>query len=298
MTKFRLWQAFITIGLMGGPLIWAGAPVNGGEPSIVFDNRPEAGIPSEALAQKLKLTAQEKLLAAKEYPVKFHTLTAGTIKTVRICYFNKETWATEAQARAYVAGFLGNKSSAVFGFQIWSQGVGVPEIECIVEFTDEHRKKLLAENKECREGRLLIWNTESCFRDANGRWFFVDAFDYFHSSHPKGDRKLSKNPNKCTPPQLVGKWTVTFANGVVETCDVRANWTVSASEPKRSANGKAEVKGNALVITFADDRVERWTTVDKRVVVEHFFPGTEFPAGARVLGIGGASEGPGGRNSE
>jgi hypothetical protein len=97
----------------------------------------------------------------------------------------------------------------------------------------------------------------------------------------------------------VGKWTVTFANGVVETCDVRANWTVSASEPKRSADGKAEVKGNALVITFADDRVERWTTVDKRVVVEHFFPGTEFPAGARVLGIGGAaSEGPGGRNSE
>jgi hypothetical protein len=79
---------------------------------------------------------------------------------------------------------------------------------------------------------------------------------------------------------------------------VRANWTVSASEPKRSADGKAEVKGNALVITFADDRVERWTTVDKRVVVEHFFPGAEFPAGARVLGIGGASEGPGGRNSE
>jgi hypothetical protein len=96
----------------------------------------------------------------------------------------------------------------------------------------------------------------------------------------------------------VGKWTVTFANGVVETCDVRANWTVSASEPKRSADGKAEVKGNALVITFADDRVERWTTVDKRVVVEHFFPGAEFPAGARVLGIGGASQGPGGRNSE
>jgi len=186
MTKLRLWQAFITIGLMSGPQIWAGAPVNGGEPSIVFDNRPEWGIPAEALAQKLKLTAQEKLLAAKD--VNFHTLFAGTIKTVRIRYFNKETWATEAQARAYVAGFLAHKSLSVFGFQIWSQGVGVPEIECIVEFTDAYRKKLLAENKPCREGRLLIWNTESCFRDATGRWLFVDAFDHFHRSHPKGNR--------------------------------------------------------------------------------------------------------------
>ncbi len=72
-------------------------------------------------------------------------------------------------------------------------------------------------------------------------------------------RCLSK---KYTPPQFVGKWTVTFANGVVETCDVRANWTVSESEPKRSADGKAEVKGNALVISCADNRLERWTTVD------------------------------------
>jgi hypothetical protein len=32
--------------------------VNAGEPSIVIDNRPEAGVPREALAQKLKLTAQ------------------------------------------------------------------------------------------------------------------------------------------------------------------------------------------------------------------------------------------------
>jgi hypothetical protein len=164
--------------------------VNAGEPSIVFDNRPEAGVPREALTQKLKLTAQEELLATKDR--KFHALNYGTIKTVRIRYFNKETWKSEKEAREYVAGFLGNKSSAVFGFQIWSQGVGVPEIECIVEFTDEHRKKLLAENKECREGRLLIWNTESCFRDATGRWFFVDAFDQFHRSHPKGNRENAK----------------------------------------------------------------------------------------------------------
>jgi hypothetical protein len=92
---------------------------------------------------------------------------------------------------------------------------------------------------------------------------------------------LAKNPS----PQLAGKWTVTFANGVVETCEIRADWTASESEPRRSADGKVEGKDNALVITFADDRVERWTAVDKRVVVEHFFPGAEYPAGSRVLGI-------------
>jgi hypothetical protein len=70
--------------------------------------------------------------------------------------------------------------------------VPVPEIECIVQFTDEHRQKLLAENKGCREGRLLIWKTESCFRDATGRWWFVNAFDQFHRSHPKGNRALAK----------------------------------------------------------------------------------------------------------
>jgi len=168
------------------------------EPSIVVDNRPESGVPPEALAQiYVKLSAAEKAandaLRAKGYPLRLGTLTAGTIKTVRIRYYNKETWAAEKQAREYVAAFLAHKSLNVYDFQIWSQGVDVPEIECIVEFTDEYRKKLREEQKPCREGRLLIWNTESCFRDATGRWWFVDAFDYFHRSHPKGDRKLAKD---------------------------------------------------------------------------------------------------------
>jgi hypothetical protein len=164
------------------------------DPSIVVDNRPESGVPPEALAQvDLKMPAKERdALLAEGYPVRLRTLTAGTIKTVRIRYFNKETWATEKQAIDYVAGFLADKSLGVYDFQIWSQAVESPAIECIVEFTDEYRKKLLAEQKPFREGRLLIWNTESCFRDATGRWWFVNAFDYFHRSHPKGDRKLSK----------------------------------------------------------------------------------------------------------
>ena len=42
MTTIRLRQALLTIGLMGGLWAWS---VKGEEPSIVFDNRPEMGIP-------------------------------------------------------------------------------------------------------------------------------------------------------------------------------------------------------------------------------------------------------------
>lgn len=190
MLKLRLRQAFLAIGLLGGLSAWT---VMGEEPPIVFDNRPERGVPEEAMTQqRRKATAEQEALAAKEYPVNFHTLTAGTIKSVRIRYYNKETWASEKDVRAYVADLLGNKNSGTYGFQIWSQSVGVPEIECFVEFTDEHRKKLFAERKGCRDGRLLIWNTESCYRDATGRWYFVTLFDQFHRAHPKGNRELAK----------------------------------------------------------------------------------------------------------
>ncbi len=187
MTKFRL--AFI-IGLFA-----LSFSADAAEPSIIIDNTPEKGIPAEALAQQnRKATAQEETLMAKgEIPIKFTSLTDGTIKSVRIRYFNSKTWATEKDVREYVAGMLKNKASEAFRFQVWSQGTpGSPEIECIVEFTEEHRKKLLAENKGCAEGRLLIWETTCCYCDATGNWSFVTLFDQFHRSHPKGNRGLVK----------------------------------------------------------------------------------------------------------
>jgi hypothetical protein len=164
---------------------------HGAEPVIVFDNRPEAGVPREALAQ-MHASQPKEAPSPQEWPRTLHLLTDGTIQTVRIRYFNKETWATEEKARAYVAAFLAHRSLNIFGFQIWSQAVGVPEIECVVDFTDEYRKKLRDQQKPCQEGRLLIWNTEACFRDATGRWWFVDAFNHFHRSHPKGSQHSTR----------------------------------------------------------------------------------------------------------
>src|SRR5262245_32266510 len=83
----------------------------------------------------------------------------------------------------------------------------------------------------------------------------------------------------------VGKWHVEFTNGVSEVCVIGRGGVAIVDEPLRRARGKAEVSGNSVVLTFHDDRVERWTPVGQRFVVEHWFPGSQFPSAAPVLGI-------------
>ncbi len=100
-----------------------------------------------------------------------------------------------------------------------------------------------------------------------------------------GDRTTVPTGVPGPESSLFGKWTVTFANGVVETCEVRSDGTASESEPQRSADGKAEASGGALVITFEDGRVERWNLIGGRVVVEHWCPATAYPAGAAAVGV-------------
>ena len=87
-----------------------------------------------------------------------------------------------------------------------------------------------------------------------------------------------------TPRSLAGKWVVKFANGVVETFEVRTDGTDSVVEPARSSGGKTAAKGNAVVITFEDDRVERWSVAGASVTVEHWFPASRYPAGPSVPG--------------
>jgi hypothetical protein len=99
---------------------------------------------------------------------------------------------------------------------------------------------------------------------------------------------LFKRPGEAGsagPTIPAGKWVVTFRNGVVETCKVGQDGMVSVREPMRSSRGKGESKDDAIVVPFEDGRVERWTPVGKRFVVEHWFPASAYPAGARVLGI-------------
>jgi hypothetical protein len=98
-----------------------------------------------------------------------------------------------------------------------------------------------------------------------------------------GDQPAPPAPTAGLP---VGLWTIEFSNGVSEACALRPDGSAAVVELKRTSAGKAEVKEDAVVIRFEDDRVERWTPVGRRMVVEHWYPAAQFPTGKPVLGIG------------
>ncbi len=82
-----------------------------------------------------------------------------------------------------------------------------------------------------------------------------------------------------------GKWNVEFTNGVKEVAQIRSDRTASVEEPLRTSSGKVDIQDGSVVIVYQDDRVERWTPIGKRMVVEHWYPGAEFPFGVPVLGV-------------
>lgn len=188
-----LQRLLLVMTLVAG-LCWstvrANEPASGSnhEPIVVFDNRPELGIPLEAEVQMRAVLSEKSALGKGS---NLETLAGNNIKTIRIRYYDKKTWASEEQVSKYVAGYLSQKLPA-FRSPFWSEGLALPQIECIVEFTDECRNKLLAERQPCHEGRLLMWATESCFRDATGKWWFIGLFDYYHRFHPQGSRELTR----------------------------------------------------------------------------------------------------------
>ncbi|HEY7330256.1 MAG TPA: hypothetical protein VH592_21640 [Gemmataceae bacterium] len=56
---------------------------------------------------------------------------------------------------------------------------------------------------------------------SRSRLLFVTCATLLLTLPVAGDRPAQQARNADTPPQFVGRWTVTFANGVVETCAVR-----------------------------------------------------------------------------
>jgi hypothetical protein len=84
---------------------------------------------------------------------------------------------------------------------------------------------------------------------------------------------------------VAGKWKVEFTNGVIETCEIDKRGKASVVEPLRSSTGPVEARGGSFVMVFADDRVERWTPVGRKFVVEHWFPASQMSVAPPVLGI-------------
>jgi hypothetical protein len=87
------------------------------------------------------------------------------------------------------------------------------------------------------------------------------------------------------PAHPVGKWRITFTNGVIETCEIGPDGSASEAEPLRSSPGRWTEADGAVVVRFSDDRLERWKKVVDRWQVEHWCPSAAYPAGKPVVGI-------------
>ncbi|HEX4611780.1 MAG TPA: hypothetical protein VH092_26525 [Urbifossiella sp.] len=82
-----------------------------------------------------------------------------------------------------------------------------------------------------------------------------------------------------------GKWNVEFTNGVVERVEVKKDGALAVTEPARASGGKATSVRGTFLMVYDDDRIERWTPVGKRMVVEHWPAASQYPNGNPVRGI-------------
>ncbi len=53
---------------------------------------------------------------------------------------------------------------------------------------------------------------------------------------------ISHSPRTPAIAMPAGRWSVTFANGVSQTCEIRRDGTASVVEPRRNSNGKTQVQ--------------------------------------------------------
>ena len=106
-----------------------------------------------------------------------------------------DAWDGEQEVQDYLLSLFASTNTEAYTIQLWSQHVGVPEIECYLNLKDPPEG--IVRNWE---GKLLIWETAACFRDADGEWWYLSVFDHFHRHHPQGDRGLAPGSSDDTPP--------------------------------------------------------------------------------------------------
>ncbi len=152
---------------------------------IVFENRPEFGVPIEAQRQEHSVPAEAQLHDQSDHGSHgpLSKALGDSLESVTVRYFNK-AWTDQKQVTSYLTGLLADPKTEMYAFQIWQQSVGEPEIECILNF------------KQGSQGRLLLWGTAACYRDQSGKWWFLSVFDYYHRQHPQGTRSSATKPTK------------------------------------------------------------------------------------------------------
>ena len=102
-----------------------------------------------------------------------------------------------------------------------------------------------------------------------------------------GDVAKGSKPSRSPDSLPVGKWNVAFINGVRQVCEISDAklGQATVAEPSRTSEGMVSQADGSLLMTFNDDRIERWTPARGRFLVEHWFPAAGYPRAEPVLGI-------------
>jgi hypothetical protein len=118
-----------------------------------------------------------------------------------------------------------------------------------------------------------------------------------HAPLPAGQTFGSQLPPREISPAdrvspWVGRWNVEFANGIHEVHELRQDYTVTVRNIAQnwSCQGRIEFDDMKVTIAYDNDRLERWTPVGDRMVVEHWHPASQLPIKPPLLGIANREE--------
>ncbi len=141
--------------------------------------------------------------------------------------------------------------------------------------------RILKEGKPV--GRIAYYQPKvtiehSCITAITGRGFLHERPEEMPVLHNAAGKTVPKFP-------WAGSWQTAFANGKIQSYEFSPRGTAYVSSHNWKSEGKIERKGNSFVITYKDDRVERWTPVRERIIVEHWHPAADYPAKQPIRGI-------------
>jgi len=110
------------------------------------------------------------------------------------------------------------------------------------------------------------------------------------------DRVNGINPEPSGVVRFVGVWKIEYTNGTTRRYSVSSEGTVTFDEmggkTVTPAKAKLTLKGSDFVVEWADGTLERLKISGKNLIVDHFNPKTNYPAGQpSTKGVGTNSPG-------
>ena len=157
---------------------------------FVFDPKPDAGIPIEALHAGTVPDSQSKAGKSggnvefrivqddKDYgPLR--QVMNDEIHWVKVRYYDPSLFKTEGDAQEYLTALLHSSKGSTHPHIFWAEGLGVP----VLETTIRHARG--------RPGKLLVWPYRAVYQDGNGKWWFTAWMPDQAPAPPKADAPKS-----------------------------------------------------------------------------------------------------------